>query len=364
MKKMLMSMFVFTLCSSMAIAAAPKMSWNGHVRGSLESGTGSSVDGTGSGPKFGVLTSRVTANTTMNRAMGSLEVELADGVRDNFRFIHGYAGYKFGKTTMVQVGRFKVPIGIDHLTAEAELDLAERNGLTTSITHGWKNGLMLSGDVMGGLSYNLAYFTSSNNVEDYHNRAGRDNAYAARLMYDRGNFHLEAAYAAQEGQTVAFDGAGGTTAGGANIPIGYRSNVFHTMGFGFSYQMNRLMLKGEYLSASNVGVPSGDSEVRLADMTTMYAHVGFNLRKNLDLMVRYYKSDVEGTAETHSIGTAQKPSLNNIYLGFNVMPEKNVRFQFNYVLVSGDDRDAANPFPAIEGVRTANTLLAQAMITF
>ena len=369
MKKLFLSLFVFVLSTSMAMAAAPKMSWKGYVKTVLESGRGSNGTSTvpatnnlatpyGSGPKIGVANSRITADVTMNRAFGSLQVEVADGVSDGFRLMHGYAGYTFAKTTKFQVGRFKVPIGIDHLLPNSQLDLVEENALTAHLTHGWKNGLMISGDLMGSLSYNIAYFTAEN--RDYR---GIDDGAAARLMYDRGNFHLEAALAVK---------AGNDTFVGTPVRT---TRDFTTTAIGASYESKKWMLKGEFIQGSNVTMfdpVAPPNIIDTFDMNTMYIHYGYNLGKKTELVVRYYMSSATNTADNY------EAELTNTYLGINLRPEKDLMFKFNYVMVGGDDSSTAvsgdtGPFPAIMnasnnglagGQRAANTFLAMAQIMF
>ena len=386
MKKLFLSLFVFVLSTSMAMAAAPKMSWKGYVKTVLESGGGSNGTSTvpatnlfsspyGSGPKIGVANSRITADVTMNRAFGSLQVEIADGVADGFRLMHGYAGYTFAKTTKFQVGRFKVPIGIDHLLPNSQLDLVEENALTAHLTHGWKNGLMISGDLMGSLSYNIAYFTAEN--RDYR---GIDDGAAARLMYDRGNFHLEAALAVKAGNDTLIGLVGGTTP--APVNIRRTSRDFTTTALGASYESKKWMLKGEFIQGSNVtmfdpvgfpvGPPTTYNVIDTFDMNTIYVHYGYNLGKKTELVVRHYMSSATNTA------TNYEAELTNTYIGINLRPEKDLMFKFNYVMVGGDDSSTAvsgntGPFPAIMnssnnglagGQRAANTFLAMAQIMF
>ena len=306
--------------------------------------------------KFFVANSRIIVDGHGKQTFGSLQVELADGIDDDFKLIHAYAGYKFSET-MIQAGRFKVPIGIDHLTPSVEWDLAEESVLTSHLTHGWKDGLMFAGDIIGNLSYNLAYFTSS-----YFNSRGLDNAYAARLMFDHGNLHVEAAYAAQENNMIVLS---------TPPPVALRTHRdFSTKAFGIAYDEDQWIFKTEYILGSNVvlanpNLPTGVTS-DIFDMDTLYFHFAYSPVDYLELMGRHYRSVVESTQLSV---LNYKSTMTNTYLGIKIIPEKNYIFQINYIWVNGDDRSTplttnGGPFPAIEGGRTADTLVLLALLMF
>ena len=353
---------IFLLGNSTAIAAPMGVTWNGHIRALLESGEGS--NGTsistalarprGAKEKFSIANARISAKATMNRVFSKLQVELADGENNRFRLKDGYVGYELFKRLKFQVGRFKVPIGIDHLISNSQLDIIEENVLTTHLTFGRKNGLMLSGDLIGSIVFDVGIFASENTLYRW-----LENTMVARLMWDIGNLHLEWAFANQEGKDIS--------------STVHSTRDTSTMAFGASYDEKRWRLKGEYLKGSYVGLydPSSATFDDTFDMTTMYVHWGYDYSQKTELVIRHYMSSAKNTVNNY------EASLGNTYLGFNYTFLKNFMFKVNYVLVNGDDATTkvsgnTGPFPAIanpgggaaSGQRTANTFLALAQIMF
>ena len=113
-------------------------------------------------------------------------------------FLDGIAAHKFSDTMKLQIGKFKIPTGMDWLVPYTDLDIIERSELTTMITHGRNDGLMASGEIMANLSYNVGLFT------DFDGDDNNKTTYAARLMFNLEDIHLETSYTKQRSAHAAF----------------------------------------------------------------------------------------------------------------------------------------------------------------
>ena len=82
--------------------------------------------------------------------------------------------------------------------SNSQLDIIEENALTTHLTFGRKNGLMLSGVLIGSIVFDVGIFASENTLY-----RGLEDTTVARLMWNRGNLHLEWAFANQEGKDIS-----------------------------------------------------------------------------------------------------------------------------------------------------------------
>ncbi|MCY4524908.1 MAG: porin [Halobacteriovoraceae bacterium] len=347
MKKLFMVFLVFFISQVFAYDISVK----GNLKTSMESGEGS-------GPKFNVNTARISASVDGANSFAYLQAKVAEGIDNKFKFGRGYVGYKFYFAD-AQIGRFKVPIGIDHLTSSSKLDLVEESVLTSYLTHGTKDGLMISGDIIGNLSYNLAFMNTSNDAY-----RGVDNAYAARLTFDHASLHLEAAYALQENNVVT------TTSSPTSIAV--RSNRdFSTLALGLSLDMEKWIFKMERISGHNTVLPGPFFPLGVTedyfDMTTTYFHFAYRIATSLEILTRHYISKVESTQSALNYNS----EMTNTYFGINFMRDEKLAVQVNYIFTSwsheydstGSLRNTS-PFLEIDGIRSSDTFVALVRLLF
>ena len=263
-------------------------------------------------------------------------VGLPDMVKDAF------VGYKQSNNFYAKIGLMKLPHGMGFTLPGWNLDVVER-GFDKKLAMERGMGIMLSGRGVGGTGNKTNGFEMGHerpwNGFGYDlmiaNQAGRsgavtnaktgdDNAYSARVMYDKGEIlHTELSYAVSK------------EAGGIESP----TEDYSSVNFGVDSHFGRANAKFEYFDAQNIkGVDGWDEST--------YALTG-----------TYYVTDTFELALKHIQGNATKANietdLGNTYLGINyyLSPFDNKmsrgakrkrnahRLQLNYVVASGDKEE-------------------------
>jgi hypothetical protein len=223
-----------------------------------------------------------------------------------------FVNYDIGNGHGLRFGQFKTPLGMDFNTSGSSLDITKR-GMEAGLALNRDIGLMVSGrDVGGGFGYDLGFFNIAgrSSATTYSEaQEGEDNAYAARVHYDTGNWHAELAY----GETGNAGGPG--------------TADYSVSDFGIRYRGDRWTVKGEWIDGSNVrGASNRDEDV-------YFLHGGFDLSGEVELVARHYEGE-------SSIG-GSTTDLRNTYLGVSwrvyETPRMNGRLQVNYVLAGGDE---------------------------
>jgi len=192
--------------------------------------------------------------------------------------------------------------------------------------------VMISGrKIGGGFGYDIFYGNPSNRGSSSNSgTAGKDNTTVVRLMYDMGKtLHIEASSG-----TSSKDGG----------------NDYDVTDFAVKYKGGPIVVKGEYISGSNVAGTSGRDE------NVLLAHIGYSLNKTVELVARYYG------AEADAYGSTASGKLSNLYLGVNLFlgsTKTDGRLQINYVSVGGDDINSATPYSGKSKGYTDDSLLAQ-----
>ncbi len=267
-------------------------------------------------------------------------------------------GYRFSDAAFFRMGMMKSPVGMDFTTSGWDLDIVERNKMEKGLVLERAFGVMISGrQIFGnepdpkrirgtevghekqsgtGLGYDLAFFNPagrSSAVTWDSSQLGDANAYAARVHYDHGwPLHVEASYGTSQ------------EAGG----VGTEDYEVYDFGLDSSLRNRTLTLKAEYISGSSIKGESG------WDQNCFIGTAGLLLSPRVEAMVKHYAASASRTGVDTDLG--------NTYIGLNLFvaptgssPTKRQaqRIQVNYVMVSGDDRDAATTFNGLAGM-TAN----------
>lgn len=156
-----------------------------------------------------------------------------------------YVGLTFNKAVRAQAGRFKVPIGLEHLQSDTNTAFIER-GLPTQLVPGRDNGLMFSGSVFGGhLAYQAGIFNGAVDGANRDADNGDEKEGAARLMltpFAGGAAELSSLIVGVAGSYSHDEGTSGTAAGSA-LPT-FRTagqNVF------FAYDTDNVAADGGHL---------------------------------------------------------------------------------------------------------------------
>jgi hypothetical protein len=217
-------------------------------------------------------------------------------------------GYKADDAAKVSLGMFKTPVGMDFNISGMKLDITKR-GLEKPLVLERALGVMLSGRKIGpGIGYDVGYFNPterSSAVSD--GAAGEDQAYAARVLFDKDEFHAEVSYGVSE------------NAGGAN------TEDYTVWDAALSYINAGLTLKGEYIAGSDIRGTNG------RDQNVWYIHAGYLVTPMFEPVIRHYQGDDD----------LSNTDLGNTFIGLNtyLYPKKKhaARVQLNYVLASGDE---------------------------
>ena len=206
MKKFLFCTLVLCLVNS-AFAARPKVSWDGYIQGGVESGEGTSNPSEGrekgSDVKFSVANMRLRLKAFRDSASSnqtsSLFFQLGSKGKE-VTLLDGILSYQFSDSTKFQIGKFKVPTGMDWHVDDKDLDIIDRSDLTMMLNHGRNTGVMASGDIMDNLSYSIGHFNSGASPQGN----GKDHLTAARLMLNHGDLHLQLSFAQDENKKVYY----------------------------------------------------------------------------------------------------------------------------------------------------------------
>lgn len=246
-----------------------------------------------------------------------------------------YVGWRMDPIWSLKLGQFKTPIGMDFNIPGEDLDISKR-GLEKSLVLERDPGLMLSARALGpGFGVDIGIFNpAGRSGATAHEAAqsGNANAFAARVLFDRQQLHLEASIGNSE------------EAGG----VGTRD--YEVIDIAVAWRNERIVLKSEWIVGENIfGVDGRNEDV-------IYAHLGYKSQRNLEWIARHYwaNSNTAGTADT---------DLSNTYLGLNFWPSVSgplsLRIQLNYVLADGD----VGTFTGLGGYRD-DAVLAQVQISY
>lgn len=228
-----------------------------------------------------------------------------------------FVEYRAGDYASVRLGQFKTPIGMDFLLSGHSLDITKR-GMEKALVLERDIGLMVSGRRLPlGFGYDIGVFNPAGRSgatahvgEGPGDQVGEDHAWAARIHLDPSDvWHLEAAV------------------GGSQSAGGPGTEDYDVFDVGLRWKRGPVTLKGEYIEGRQVrGVRGHDERV-------WYAHAGYAIGADTELVVRHYA----GRSET-ATGTTD---LGNTYLGVNHhllrQPGVVARVQLNVVFASGDE---------------------------
>ena len=235
------------------------------------------------------------------RAPGTLPNVIADA----------FVAYRFDSKHQLKLGQFKTPVGLDFNTSGQSLHITKR-GMEAGLVLARDLGLMLSGRKIGaGFGYDVGMFNVAGRslaTEHLQDQVGDANAWAARVLYDTGPWHLQAAYGVSE------------EAGGTNSE-NYR--VFNVSG---SYTNGPWTAVLEWIDGDHVRGEIDRNE-RVA-----YAHLGYRVSPSVEFVARHYDGESRVSGLTTDLG--------NTFLGANVEIFKNEnsegRLQLNYLIIGGN----------------------------
>ncbi|SFD49354.1 Outer membrane protein (porin) [Thiohalospira halophila DSM 15071] len=321
------------------LAANAETSWFGfsQITAGMGEGNGSAyldnngnVDYSNDGLAFGADRVRIGYKASHGNAFAKLQVDFnrdaeKDGIGLNDMIKDAVVGYEFNPAAKVNLGVFKTPVGMDFNTSGKKLDITKR-GMEKGLVLERAAGAMVSGDLAGGLGYDVGIFNPANrssSVDTPTKEAGEnaegngeDMAYAGRIRYDMDNLHLQASY----GSSSNAGGYGANTAG-------EESEDYTVMDFGAKYTMNPLTAKFEYIAGENV------QGIEDLDQNVMYLHGGFMLNDSTELVARHYTGNIDDGNDDLDV--------TNTYLGANFFLNDAARIQVNYVVAGGDNDDYA-----------------------
>lgn len=235
----------------------------------------------------------------------------------------------------VRGGQFKTPVGMDFNTSGAGLDITKR-GLEKPLVLERDLGLMLSARKLGGaVGLDLGVFNPagrSGATDHTPAQRGEDNALAARLLLDTGNWH------------------GQLSAGVSPHAGGIGTQDYEVLNAGLRWQGAALTVKAEWIDGQNINGIAGNEE------QVSYLHLGWKMLPRFEWVARHYQGDHQSTGIRDS-------SLGNTYLGFNYWPQAGVaadlRLQLNWVAATGD----TDRFSGLSGYRS-DALLLQTQLSF
>lgn len=245
-----------------------------------------------------------------------------------------YLDWYFAEHFRLRGGQFKTPIGMDFNTPGDQLDISKR-ALEKPLVLERDAGLMLSAsELAGGIGFDLGVFNPagrSGATAHSADQEGESNAWAARLRWDRGNFHAEASV----GESAEAGGVG--------------SQDYQVSDIAARHSIGRLSIKAEYIAGRDVlGVADHDQDVA-------YLHLGWQQAPQWQWVARHYQGQSEMAGAQTDLG--------NTYLGFNYWPDAGrqakLRLQANWVIASGDQAT----YSGLGGYRD-DALLIQAQLSF
>jgi hypothetical protein len=245
-----------------------------------------------------------------------------------------YLTYRISDALGLVFGQFKTPIGMDFNRSPVALDLTKR-GPDTTLTLNRDLGLMLTGAAgTSGLGFDVGVFnTPGRSFATAYSDAqvGEDYAAAARLRFDRRQWHAEIAH------------------GQASNAGGPATRTYDTTDIGLSYEASKWLVRAEAIEGDHVRGEDNRRE------RVYYLHGTYVLNPVFELVARHYKmrSVVDGAAT----------GLRNTYLGFTARLLERDAFaahvRFNYVIAGGDGSGYTGP----QGLRDDAVLLQIQILT-
>ena len=219
-------------------------------------------------------------------AINGSDLDCGDGSPGEVELEQAYIEWDFAENHRVQIGQFLVPIGIMNETHEPDTFYGtERNKVEAEIIPAtwWETGVMLTGEVLPGLSYNAAIHSGLEVPDSFRIRSGRqksaeanaeDLAFTGRLKYT-GITGLELAATVQHQQDITQ----GNTAG---FTEGAEATLFETH---VAYQGDRFGLRALYASWD---IDGDDAEAADADsLDGWYVEPSFKITSKLGVFARY-----------------------------------------------------------------------------
>ena len=292
---------------------------------------------------FGADRVRIGYKVKDGKVFGGLQIDFnetdtnADSATLDKIIKDAFGGYKFSNAASIKLGQFKTPVGMDFNTSGAKLDITKR-GMEKKLVLERAAGAMLSGrKIAGGVGYDLFYGNPStrSSAAGDNGTAGKDNTFAARVMYDMGKLmHVELSY------------------GSSSVDGGTDYDV---LDFGLAYKRGPITGKFEYIEGDGVSATASNKE------KVWYLHLGYQFSKMFEGIVRHYEA--KDTLTTSSQGD----KLGNTYIGANIFlgsNKTNGRLQLNYVVVSGDDANSATPYAGVSKGYTDDAILVQYQVGF
>lgn len=272
------------------------------------------------------------------RLFSEVEIEhsLVEGGTGAVELEQAYLQYDINDTTRVSAGSFLLPIGLMNETHEPPTFYGtERNLVETNIipVTWWEGGVMLSGELARGFSYDLAITSGLNTsvANNYKIRNGRghvaqqeakDPAYTGRLKWTAmPGVELAASLQYQNDVTQSND----STAGGATL---FETHAVIEQGpFG---------LKALYATWNLDG--SGPESVGADEQTGWYIEPSFKVNESLGVFTRYSLWD-------NQAGNSTDTEYTQWDLGFNWWPDKDVVIKVDY-----QDQDAPTGSTELDGI--------------
>jgi hypothetical protein len=280
-----------------------------------------------------------------------------------------FISYKMSSAAVVKAGMIKTPVGMGFTIPGWNLDVIKR-GFDKKLAFERASGLMLSGRAIGGsgkvnglemgherpwtgFGYDIMVAGQTGRSGAVKNaKAGDDNAYMGRVMYDQGQIlHVEASYGVSKH-------AGGINADNyVDNKIGKEN--YKLLNVGIDSHFERANVKAEYYDAQSIRGVDG------WDMNTLALTGTYYVTDTVELAVK----DIRGT---ESLAGTDRDAANT-YLGVNyyINPKNNKmdrknrrarnqhRIQLNYVVADVDDG-----FKGVGALYKDNAILAQYQFKF
>jgi cell division protein FtsB len=258
------------------------------------------------------------------RLFSELELEhsiAGDGQNGEVEIEQAYIEYDINEQHRVKGGMFLLPVGIINETHEPTTFYGtERNPVEKNIipTTWWEGGVMFSGQIAPGFSYDVAATSGLNttNANNYAVRKGRqkvsaanaeDLAYTGRLKWTAiPGVELAATMQYQEGITQSLD----ATAGSATL---FETHAVIEQGaFGLRALYARWDLEG-----------AGPKLVGADEQTGWYIEPSYRINDNFGLFARYNEWD-------NKAGDAIDSQYDQVDLGVNWWPHQDVVVKLDY----------------------------------
>lgn len=353
MKKSLIAMAIAGVIAAPMAANAAEAKFFGYSQITAQMGKGKQGN-EADGLLFGADRIRLGYKIKQGNAWGKLQFDLNKTDSSNVIGVpeiikDAVVGYKLDDAANVSAGLFKTPVGMDFNTSGKKLDITKR-GMEKKLVLERAAGLMVSGrKIGGGFGYDVGVFNPTDRSSAVKGgEAGKDSAYAARVMYDMDKMlHVEASYG-KSAKAAAVD----NTQPSGKRGMGEDYSVYD---LGAAYKMDAFTVKAEYIAGKNVQGTTDKENV-------WYLHGGFAINPMTEVVLRHYQASSKPDGGTDT-------KLGNTYVGANffLAEKNNARIQLNYVFASGDKGNSAGTTKAYNGIAggyTDNILLAQFQVGF